>query len=94
MKTINVNAREWFDKVNGNSYFSGTVTIDYGLRTEKTFEMPFQYGYENHYVHEAGELLSEKGLIKKDSLTPLWRYCEENNIILRNFKQENVKKEI
>ena len=41
-QTIDINAKEWFDKVNGNSYFCGTITINYGMKTEQTFLMPFQ----------------------------------------------------
>ena len=92
MKTIDVNAKEWFDKANGNSYFSGIVIIDYKMKTEKTFKMPFQYGYGDHYEYMAGELLTEEGVITKNRLTALWRYCEENDIIYRRSKQENCKK--
>ena len=31
MKTLDINAREWFDKVNGNSYFSAQIVVDYDL---------------------------------------------------------------
>jgi len=37
MKTIDINAKEWFDKINGNSYFAGTITLDFGMKTEETF---------------------------------------------------------
>ena len=46
-KTIDIQAKEWFDKVNGNSYFAGTITLNYGTETEETFLLPFQYGYGN-----------------------------------------------
>ena len=36
-KTIDVNAKEWFDKINGNSYFCGTITLNYGMNNEETF---------------------------------------------------------
>ena len=44
-KTIDIQAKHWFDKVNGNSYFCGTVTLNYGMKNEETFLMPFQNGY-------------------------------------------------
>lgn len=90
IKTIDVNAKEWFDKVNGNSYFSGTITIDYGMKTEKTFKMPFQYGYGDHYKDVAKTLLFERGYFKENDI--LWRLCRENNIILRTNKKENCLK--
>jgi hypothetical protein len=36
INTIDIQAKEWFDRINGNSYFSGQVTLDYGQETEKT----------------------------------------------------------
>ena len=62
-KTKDIQAKEWFDKVNGNSYFSGIITVDFGLETEKTFKMPFQYGYGSQYESVAKQILFEAGLI-------------------------------
>ena len=44
-KTIDIEAKEWFDKINGNSYFCGTITLNYLMDNQETFLMPFQYGY-------------------------------------------------
>jgi hypothetical protein len=92
LKTIDINAKEWFDKINGNSYFSGEITLNYGTKTEKTIKMPFQYGYGEHYTQEAGARLTEAGYIKTEKNFCLWRYCRDNKIILRTSKQENCKK--
>lgn len=93
MKTINIAALEWFDKVNGNSYFSGIISVDYGLPTAKEFKMPFQYGYGEQYIHAAKEVLVKNGLISpNDEREPLWRYCEDKNIQLTYTKRENCKK--
>ena len=35
LKTIDINAKEWRDKINGNSYFSSDVTLNYGMENEK-----------------------------------------------------------
>ena len=40
IKTIDINAKEWRDKINGNSYFSAIITINYGLENEEKIEMP------------------------------------------------------
>jgi hypothetical protein len=92
IKTIDIQAREWFDKINGNSYFAGDITINYGMKGEKNFTMPFQYGYGNHYQDMAMELLNKNKLIDTHSTLSLWRYCQENKIILRADKQENCLK--
>lgn len=90
IKTIDVNALEWFDKVNGNSYFAGTVTVNYQMKTEKRFIMPFQYGYGDQYRHEAFETLKRANLIPKEEKS-FWQYCDKNKIIVRYSKQENCK---
>lgn len=92
IKTIDVTALEWFDKANGNSYFAGTITVNYGMKSVRDYEMPYQYGYGEHYVEMARQLLKTEGEIKTDEYTQLWRYCEDNNIILRTAKHENCKK--
>ena len=92
MKTIDINAKEWFDKANGNSYFSAEVTVDFGTNTEKNFFVPFQYGYGDHYIDMAKELLEKNDIIKVKEREQLWNYCQENDIILRTSKQENCLK--
>jgi|TARA_R110000782_G_scaffold269734_1_gene368424 hypothetical protein len=85
-KTIDINAKEWFDKINGNSYFAGTITINYGMKTEETFLMPFQYGYGSSYEQEAKKILTEFNIISADYGQGIYSYCKENNIILRGGK--------
>ena len=92
LKTIDVNAKEWFDKVNGNSYFSAIITLNFGLPDVQTIIIPFQYGYGEHYISEAKGILTEHNYISADYGDALWRYCEKNSIILRNSKQENCLK--
>jgi len=50
---IEVAAKEWLDKVNGNSYFSAVITMTFADKSEKQMVLPFQYGYGDHYQHEA-----------------------------------------
>jgi len=97
MKTIDINAKEWFDKANGNSYFSAEVILDYGTKKQITYSLPFQYGYGEHYIDMANQFLIKEGIIKgkrhkNGSYPPLWQYCKDNNVILRTNKQVNCKK--
>ncbi len=93
IKTIDVTAKEWFDKVNGESYFAGTVTINFGMRTEKTFKMPFQYGYGDHYQQMAFKLLQKEGIIPDTwEGGSHWQYYRDNDIIVRNTKHKNCLK--
>ena len=92
IETIDVIAKDWFDRINGNSYFSAQITINFGMKDQKNFGAPFQYGYSDHYLTIARDLLVNSGLIILESEEPLWKYCRNNNIILRNCKQEGCKK--
>lgn len=92
MKTIDINVLEWFDKVNGNSYFAGNIVIDYKMDSEKNIPLVFQYGYGNQYVQEAKAILIEHNYISTNYGQSLSTYCEVNGIILRKNKQKNCKK--
>lgn len=72
---IYVEAREWRDKVNGNSYFSGRIF----LNGEQVAVMPFQYGYGSMFEHEAVSVLQQLGYLPISdtvSTSPLWRFKE------------------
>ena len=53
IKTIDIQAKEWFDKVNGNSYFAALVTVNFGMSDEKTIKVPYQYGYGDSSRYES-----------------------------------------
>ena len=97
IKTIDVNAKEWFDKVNGNSYFSGEIVVNYQMKNEQTFIMPFQYGYGEMYLQIARDVLMKYDCLPVNEFIayPLTRCCRENNIPLRhNIKTGCKKKEV
>jgi hypothetical protein len=91
VETIDIIAKEWFDKVNGNSYFSATVTVNFGTDTEKTILVPFTGGYGESYVYEGMKQLKQGGYCTEYSGCPS-RWCRENGILLRTYKTENCKK--
>ena len=91
MKSIDINAKEWRDKINGNSYFSGLVIIDYGMKSEEVFLMPYQYGYGSQYEQEAKAILTYANKISTQYET-LYSYCKRENIILRSNIIRGCKK--
>lgn len=92
-KTIDINCLEWFDKVNGNSYFAGTVTVNLGMPNEFRFYLPFQYGYDSQYLHEAATQLHKRGyLTGYADYGSFTRYCREYGIILRYQLIDRCKK--
>jgi hypothetical protein len=58
-KSIFIEAREWFDKSGGNSYFAGRVEVDGQL----VAWLPFQYGYESAYRDAAFKELQRLGIV-------------------------------
>lgn len=95
VKTIDVNAKEWFDKINGNSYCAGTVIINFGMKNQKNHVFPFQYGYGSYYEQAALEVIEKNypELIREKSYrATLWTICDKNNIIYRHSIIKNCKK--
>lgn len=88
VKTIDIQAKEWFDKVNGNSYFAGEITVNFGLKDEQRFVMPFQYGYGDSYLQNAKSILLKKGLIDTISSYEL----RESGIIVNSSIKRNCLK--
>ena len=95
IKTIDINALEWFDKVNGNSYFAATAIINYQMKTERRFILPFQYGYGDHYIDMAKQHMNKQGYLKDlkkydiGGFESLWGYCDNRKIVLRTSKRAN-----
>ena len=63
-------AKEWRDKVNGNSYFSAQIeSTEDGSKTK----LPFQYGYGDQYKYEAVRELVKEGLLEETKEYPFIR---------------------
>jgi len=92
INTLDITAKEWFDKVNGNSYFSAQITINFATDTEQTIYVPFQYGYGEHYQTVAIDALKNAGYFTTENSYALWRICKENKIVLNCNKQTGYKK--
>lgn len=89
-KNIFIHAKEWFDKVNGNSYFSVRIYLDGELATI----LPFQYGYGGQFYYESIRALVASGKLPEDTST---YYLKHNygiilhEVIERNQLQREVK---
>ena len=88
VRTIDVNAKQWFDRINGNSYFAGSIVLNFGQEDQKQFSMPFQYGYGDYYLQKALETLQESEYIPTKYSSEL----RDLGIILRTNMQRNCKK--
>lgn len=92
IKTIDIKAKTWFDKANGNSYFAAVVTLDFGLPTQKEIKIPFQYGYGEQYITESVHQLQTEGILSSQTIYNLHTYCIDNKIILRTYNQKDCRK--
>lgn len=63
IKTLEIHGKEWFDKVNGNSYNAVQVFVNQGMKNAFSFSIPFQYGYGNYYEQSAIEHLVKIGVM-------------------------------
>lgn len=57
IKTLDITAKEWFDKAYGNSYHSVQVVVNYKMKNEFSFSIPLTYGYGDHYEQSTWEAL-------------------------------------
>ena len=68
--SILVIAKEWRDKVNGNSYFATQITLNLGgnyhdeMEQEVNFKIEMQYGYGDQYMDNALRFINEIGNFK------------------------------
>jgi len=82
MKNITIIGRRWFDKINGNTYFSAEGLID----GEPKVKIDFSYGYGNQYEWETFGELEKQGYItdvehyKNGGHEAPFRYCQRKDI--------------
>ena len=95
MKKINaiiINGRRWFDKINGNTYHTASVNVLFANGSDKSFNIPFQYGYGDQYQHSAWEVLKKAKLV---SGSIPWQYCRDNKIkLITNVSDVSRKKDL
>ena len=77
---ILIESKEWFDKVNGNSYFSSRVEVDGYLQAV----LPFQYGYGSHCDDMALKELLKQGITNTRS----YYGVEEQGHKIKSIKHE------
>ena len=87
INTIDIQANEYWDKVNGNTYFNADICINFGMNNPIRIHIPIEYGSD--YQTATRNILNELKYI--NTAEPLWWYCRENNIILRTNLKEGCK---
>ena len=90
-RSLFVEGREWFDKVNGNSYFSARIWVDGG----QVAILTFQYGYGDQYLYEAQKKLLELGYLPQEGKNRgLWSIAEESGFDFYSAKSQVNKRDM
>jgi hypothetical protein len=80
---ITIIGRRWFDKINGNTYFSAVGLIN---NIEVT-SIPFEYGYGDHYQDRVFTEMEKAGYCpdvehyNNGASERLWQYANRKGII-------------
>lgn len=83
MQTLEIQGRLWNDGT--NTYNSAEIICDYSLPTEKVFYLPFNYGYENQFIHNSIQLLVNAGELPQGTISE--RQVKELGIdVITSFK--------
>jgi hypothetical protein len=86
IKSLFIEARTWFDKTGGTSYFSARIEADGKL----IGRLPFQYGYGNQYEYEATKWLLDNGYLS-ERIEPLWRLRDKGVAVYSVIYETNKR---
>jgi hypothetical protein len=82
---IVIEGRRWFEKTNGNTYHSVSVSVNNDFEDSN----PFCYGYGNQYEQTAFSLL-KKAYELEDNM-PFW-HLKDKGIIVRSYVSDVARK--
>jgi len=85
---ITVQTKEWFDKQNGNSYFSAKVHLGNDL----IMSLPFQYGYNG--VRQEVENRLAKHFGKSAERWEVRDMLRKNGIEISEYKTKSLKRDL
>jgi len=82
VECVHIQARRWFKKSYGNTYFSLVVDVEINGKLIEVVNVPFEYGYGDHYDTVALEQFKAAVNIDK----PLADYC----YLSRTLKESGI----
>jgi hypothetical protein len=97
VKRVEIRGLRWFDSVNGNTYFSAIGLVN----NIEIVRIPFEYGYDNHYINEIAKSLEDKGFMpdrkhySHGGREQAWSYFRDRNIeFVTSVKDVSSKKDL
>lgn len=90
LQKIEIQARRWFQKSYGNTYFSGEIYVNDKIAGK----VDFCYGYGDQCLDHLFKVAQEAGKIPLTN-DHLWQYCIDNNIkLVKSVIDVNRKKDL
>lgn len=100
IKTLDIAARLWRDKVNGNTYSAARLTVNYGLPGEIVVYFEWGYGGDSMPRQRATEWLHFAcgGVESRNNgavtMRQLWHYRNDLGVIIRETATIGLKREM
>jgi hypothetical protein len=89
-KVIYIEARDWFDKANGNSYYSARCYVD----GKHAFTTGLCYGYEFTYEYHVMDELVYYGYLPESMSGRGVRWAKDLGLIVHSVKYSARKREL
>jgi hypothetical protein len=93
-ENITIVGKRWFDRINGNTYFSAMAFIN----SDQVVKIPYEYGYGDHYIDRIFDEMEKAGYCpdrehySNGSKEAFWRYCERKGIHKGTFVSDVKRK--
>lgn len=86
VECVHINARRWFQRSYGNTYFSLKVDVEVNGQIINIVNVPFEYGYGDHYDSVALKEFKEVVILdeKLEDYCYLSRALRESGIVVYN----------
>jgi len=90
--SIDIEALEWFDKLNGNSYHAGEAIINMGRSSERRLQFGLTCGYGMRYYETAIKTIINAGLLPALGITQMYDFLNNNSISVKYSIKTGCKK--
>jgi|LakMenEpi03Aug12_release.lakeMendotaPanAssembly.Ray.scaffolds.fasta_scaffold1238344_2 hypothetical protein len=89
-RSLFIEGRLWFDKINGNTYYSNRIWVDGKI----AFTMGMAYGYEEMYLHAAIQELYSRDYLTGDKVPTVSELRDELGIDVYRSANYGNKREL
>lgn len=95
IEAVHILARRWFQQSYGNTYFSLSVDVEIGGKLIEVVNVPFQYGYGDHFdtvaLEEFSKVVDLEGK-EFSNYAYLTRFCRDNGIAVYSHASDVKRK--